>query len=354
MNKKMILGLVCFFLLFPVFGQVEESDESLYTRGLELLVAEDISGAMGLFNRILEEYPDTRFKENILKYKETYEKQVDHSGIVPFYLGWIGTSVYGATDLVSVAGLEGGTFQGGAGLLGLGAGVGTSWLLSDGQNISLEQDLWIEFSELASLVNYTLVMNVIQSYTSFESIDLYAKIRRLGFVGVSIASRLGGYYMFRENLPSPGTVGTMINSYGWSSYYLATILGMLNVDLTEQQNLVTALYIAVPDLAAFGGYLLQDQLNWSLGRNGMIAIGGLGGAIFGGCINLIVTGGNVFGSSQLASGIMMASTLAGHGLGIYLTRNMDKNKQIAALDSNIMLMPAATPEGFGLTGRIVL
>ncbi len=347
------LTVVILFLIICsqtlLFAQYETPWE-IYSRGLELLLDGNKEAAKEIFQNISENYPDTEAAAKALEKIREMEKEVDHSGIIPFYLGTMLTTTFALTTIPIILDTENGILLGSTGILGVGSGFYTAWLLSKEKDLTLGHDIWIEFIEAASLTNFQLFYNVFSGQIAND--DTAEKINMGGMALTALGSRAFTYFSIIDSHPSGGRAFSVANAYAWAQYYTWTTMGLVieskNDDLN---NLMAAL---IPDAAAVGMYFLWENLDWSLQRTGLITVSGAGGGLLGIFLNMIIVESfNSELSDRLKSSVVMAFSLAGKGAGIYFTRNMKSDSHIRGYNkAELFFQPSFSQGAAGFSALI--
>ncbi|MBN2440549.1 MAG: hypothetical protein JXJ04_04370 [Spirochaetales bacterium] len=320
------------FFISPVIWATRESvidnDEwALYTKALELLVDKNEKEALVIFKEFLEKYPESSLKPKVEEYINILENTLDHSSIVLFYITQLLSTTYVAITIPQIFNEDvetNGIVLGLSGIAGVGVGLGSAWLMTKDNNMSLGQNLWIENMMLVTLTNYNLLRLAITDDFLYND-PLYLS----GQLALIEGSRIGTYFLVKDNLPSPGRASFYLWSYVWAHYY--TWLTATGLFKSEDLQLNTTLGLIIPDLLSIGSYFLWDRLHWSFERNGLISISGLGGILVGSCINLILSSFKEVPDQSVIAGVMIASACAGTGLGIFFTSHMKEDTEIASI-----------------------
>ncbi|MEA1912013.1 MAG: hypothetical protein U9N32_10145 [Spirochaetota bacterium] len=349
-----IFILILFTYSLPVFGEdaSEKDSWAMLSIGLELLLNEKTDEAIIVLNEIISEHPFTEAAEKAQEYIELYTNRLDHSGIVSFYLGNMITATWAAYSIPMIMDIEDGILLGTTGIIGVGTGIYTSWLMSRNIDMSLGRDLWIEFIESVAVTNFQYAYSIFGDNIS----DSYVreKINIGGQTVTSLASRGLTYSYIINKDPSAGKVFTVINTYAWSQLYLWVAL--TEIFNSSNDNLNYSLGILVPNLAAYGSYCLWDRAGWSVQRTGIISVSGLGGLLTGIFANMIIAeAGNFSPPGAITSSIILGSSLAGKIIGVYATSKMEPDsKADESLFSSIGFAPFISPNGGGIMMNIHL
>lgn len=350
--KKMTAFLL-FLIIFSqtlVFAQSDTKWE-IYSRGLELLLDGNKEAAIGIFQNLIERYPNTAAAEKAREKIREIESEVDHTGIIPFYLGNMLTTTFALTSIPVILDTENGIILGSTGIAGVGAGFYTAWLMSSERDLTLGHEIWIEFIESASLTNFQLMYNIFSD--SIPNAVTAEKINMGGMALTALGSRTLTYFSVIDSLPSSGKAFTVANAYAWAQYYTWTTMGLILESQNEEMNNLMALLI--PDAAAVGTYFLWDNLDWSLERVGLISVGGAGGGFLGIFLNMIIIESfNSELSDRVKASIVMGFSLAGKFAGIYFTRNMKSESLKKGYNkAELFFQPTITPEAAGFSAMIL-
>jgi hypothetical protein len=342
----LIVSLILIFLNSPVFGQ-DSRDKVAWEKlalGLELIIEEKTDEAILVMKEIVLAYPDTEASAKAREYIDLYANKLDRSGIISFYLGNMLTATWVAFSIPMILDLEEGYVQPIAGIVGVGSGIYTSWLMSRNIDMSLGKDLWIEFIEAASVTNFQYAYFIFGDYISDNGTR--EKINAGGQSITSLASRGLTYNYILDKDPSAGKVFTVINSYAWSQYYLWVSLSEIFNSNNEKLNY--SLGMLVPDLAALGTYFLWDRVGWSIQRTGIISVSGLAGLLTGVFVNMIINEAGLDPSNALTSSIILTSSLAGKVIGAFATSGMEADaKADKSLFESLSFMPVVSQHGTG-------
>lgn len=330
-----------------IFGnETNEKDSwAKFSLGLELLINEKTEEAMIVMEEIISDYPSTDAAEKAEEYIEIYTNRLDRSGIISFYLGNMVTTTWAAFSIPLILDVEDGILLGTAGIIGVGTGIYTSWLMSRNIDMSLGRDLWIEFIESASVINFQYAYSIFGK--NITNLTIREKINIGGQTVTSLVSRGLTYKYITDYKPSAGRIFTVINTYAWSQYYLW--IALTEIFNSDNDNLNYGLGILVPDLAAIGSYYLWNKAGWSVQRTGIISVSGLGGLLTGIFANMIIAEvGSSSPSGTLTSSIILASSLAGKIIGACATSKMQPDiKAKKSLFANINFAPLISQNGTG-------
>ncbi len=347
-KSKIFLIFILITISAPsVFGLDSKENDSWekLTLSLELLVENKSEEAILIMNSIIIDYPETAAANKAKEYIEKITLKLDRSGIISFYLGNMITSTWAAYSIPMILDIENGIILGTTGIIGVGAGVYTSWLMSRNIDMSLGRDLWIEFIESASVTNFQYAYSIFGDNITDSSIR--EKINIGGQAVTSLVSRALTYNYITDKDPSAGRAFTVINAYAWSQYYLW--ISLSEIFNSTNENINYGLGILIPDLTALGSYYLWEKAGWSVQRTGIISVSGLGGLLTGIFANMIIAeAGNFNPSSTMTSSIILGSSLAGKIIGIYATTNMEPDsKADKSLFTNINFAPLVSQNGTG-------
>ena len=332
----------------PIFGDdaSEKDSWAMLSIGLELLLDKKTEEAIIVLKEVMSEYPSTDAAEKAEEYIEIYTDRLDRSGIVSFYLGNMITATWAASSIPMILDIENGIVLGTTGIIGVGTGIYTSWLMSRNIDMSLGRDLWIEFIESVAVTNFQYAYSIFGE--NITDSNVREKINIGGQTITSLTSRGLTYNYILDKDPSAGRVFTVINTYAWSQYYLWVSLS--EIFRSTNDNLNFSLGILVPDLAALGSYYLWEKAGWSVQRTGIISVSGIGGLLTGIFANMIIAeAGNFSPSGTFTSSIILGSSLAGKIIGVYATSNMNPDvKADKSLFANINLVPIVSQNRTGV------
>jgi len=347
--SALIILLIHMLFSLSILAEETSADASWekYALGLELMVQGKKPEGLKILESVVAEYPGTKAAQRAEKYLDTYGHRPVRSGIVTFYLGNLATTTWAAYTLPLIMGWEDNDLvMGTVGLIGVGSGIYSSWLMTRDRDMSLGQDLWIEFIEAAAVTNFqysymVLGKNILDS-------SLREKINIGGQTVLSLTSRGLSYAYLLDRRPSQGRIFTVINAYAWSQYYLwvslSEIFGSTNDDLNN------TLAVLVPDLAAVGTYYLWEKADWSIQKAGIVSVSGLGGMLTG--IFTVMLISEIFDftpNSAFNSSLILGFSLTGKVLAAWATSGMEPD---SAAEQNkpvrISFNPVLGPKGTGL------
>jgi len=336
-----VLLLILTIVTIPVFGD-ETSEKDAWEQfaiGLELHIDKKTDKALQVMENIVLEYPNTEASEKAKEYIENNKSKLDRTGIISFYLGNMLTTTWAAFSLPMILDLDDGYVPPIAGIIGVGSGIYTSWLMSKNIDLSLGQDLWIEFIEAVSITNFQYAYSIIDEYiTDFE---LRGKINIGGQTATTLTSRGLTYSYVKDKNPSAGKIFTVMNTYAWSQYYLWLTLS--EIFYSQNDNLNYSLAILIPDLAAAGSYFLWDKAGWSMQRTGIISVSGIAGMLTGIFVDMILNEAGINPSDAVSSSIVMSGSI-----GAYVTSAMEPDvKADKSLFSNMSFTPIVNKDGTG-------
>ena len=338
--------LPCVLAILSVAHGSAFADEAteLYVAALESLVDGDETEAVRALQELVEGYPESPYVDRALELLSQYAGKLDHSGIVSFYLGNLASAVAIAELVPAILDVNDPIVAGGAGIVGLGGGLWSAWLMTRDNNMTWGQDLWIEFSEAAAITNLQFFFGLIDLDSLLP--DYANKISLASQVVTVAASRAAAYFLVRNALPSEAKAGFVVQAYLWGHYYLwMTLLGIVQSEYGQINSLLGML---VPDLIAVGSYFLWDELDWSFARTGLVSVSGLGGVLLGGFVNLILSGLVNIEAPEVAAGILMGTALAGTAIGTYITSGMEPESEERYKTLGFYVAPQAATGGFEL------
>ena len=353
-NKIVLLSspICVFFILsalfsYPVFA--DEVTEALawekYALSLELLLQDKTDEGRQLLQELVSAYPDTEAAAKAREYLVNHPARPERSGIVTFYLGNLLTTTWAVSSLPLILEKDSDLVMGTAGLIGVGTGIYTSWLMTRGRDMDLGQDLWIEFIESAAVTNFQYAYNAFGE--AVEDDDLREKINIGGQTLTSLTSRGLTYWNVLDKKPSSGRIFTVINTYAWTQYYLW--ISLSEIFGSENTTLNNSLALVIPDMAAAGSYYLWEKAGWSLQRAGIISVSGVGGMLTGIFSDMIISELFKFEpTSALTNSIILSSSFIGKVLGALATSGMENDWEAdREPDTLISLAPLIRPEGTG-------
>lgn len=345
--KFFFIFVMIFISALSVYGIENENRDAWekLSHGLELLLENKTDEALVVMNGIINNYPDTPAAEKANEYIEKINSKLDRSGIVSFYLGNMITATWAAYSIPMILDIENGIILGTTGIIGVGTGIYTSWLMSRNIDMSLGRDLWIEFIESVAVSNFQYAYSIFGKNISDSNVRENINIG--GQAATSLASRGLTYKYITDKEPSAGRVFTVINTYAWSQYYLWVSLS--EIFNSTNDNLNYGLGILIPDLAAYGSYYLWEKAGWSVQRTGIISVSGLGGLLTGIFATMIIAeAGNFSPPGAMNSSIILGSSLAGKIIGAYATSKMEPDaKADKSLFTNINFAPLVSQYGTG-------
>ena len=201
LKSLLILLLIFPTIMLPVFGDnTEEKDAwERYALGLELLIDEKTDEGLLVLEEVISDYPNTAASNKAKEYVEKYSTRLDRSGIVSFYLGTMISTTWAVYSIPMILDIEDGIVMGSAGIIGVGSGIYTAWLMSRNIDMSLGRDLWIEFIESAAVTNFQYAYLIFGDYITDSNVK--EKINIGGQSVTSLASR-GLTYKYIESVPN--------------------------------------------------------------------------------------------------------------------------------------------------------
>ena len=352
--KLLAAIFIILFITYPVFGDENREKDAweMFALGLELIIDEQTDEAIVLMERLISDYPGTDASVKAKECVEIYAGRFDRSGIVSFYLGNMITATWAVSSIPMILDIEDGIVLGTTGIIGVGTGIYTSWLMSRNIDMSLGRDLWIEFIESLAVANFQYAYSIFGD--NIADSNIREKINIGGQAFTSLASRGLAYNYVTDKDPSAGRAFTVINAYAWSQLYLWVSLS--EIINSENDKLNYSFGILVPDLAAVGTYYLWDRAGWSVQRMGIISVSGLGGLLTGIFANMIIAeAGNFNPTSAATSSLILSSSLAGKIIGVYATSKMEPDsKADESLFSSVSFAPFISPSGGGIMMNIHL
>ena len=347
-----LITLLAFFSC-PIGASPISADEEAHARawekyalGLELIVQGKTEEGRRMLEEVVYNYPNTKAAAKAQKYLEEHSTRFDRSGIVSFYLGNMLTTTWAASSLPLLLENDSELMIGTAGLLGVGSGIYTSWLMTRGRDMSLGQDLWIEFIEAASVINFQYAWNALGDVVQNDKIG--GKINIGGQTLTSLTSRGMTYWNILGKSPSSGRVFTVINAYAWSQFYYW--IAMYEIIGSKNTTLNNSLAVVIPDLIAVSSYYLWEKVDWSLQRAGIISVSGVGGMLTGIFSNMVISElFNFEPGSELTNSLILGCSFAGQVLGVMATSGMEKDSRADPEPNTLVsLIPMVKPEGPGV------
>jgi hypothetical protein len=346
-NFLTLIAVLILVLPFPVFGTNNSETESWekLSLGLELIIDNKPDDAIIVFKDLIYNYPNTPAAEKAKEYIDDLTGKLDRSGIISFYLGNMITTTWSAYTIPMILDIENGIVLGTTGIIGVGTGIYTSWLMSRNIDMSLGRDLWIEFIESAAVTNFEYAYSIFGDYITDNHIR--EKINIGGLAVTSLTSRALTYNYVLDKDPSAGRAFTVLNTFAWSQYYLWVSLSEIFNSNNEKLNF--GLGILVPDLAALGSYYLWERAGWSVQRTGIISVSGIGGLLTGIFTTMIIAeAGNFDPPGALNSSIILGCSLGGKIIGAYATSKMESDEKAGkSLFTNINFAPLVSQYGTG-------
>ncbi len=289
-------------------------DTALYVRALELAVGGDTIAAEAALRELLEKFPASVYAERAETYLAAWGSRLDRSGIVPFSVLNLVTATALTVTIPLAFQVENGLVLSLSGLAGVGAGLGGSWLLSRGIDLSMGQELWLDVSQAVSLLDYLFVYLIVSD-------TLASEVQRFVPLGAALTATLArglAYAAVGRGGPLPAGRPSFIGiSYATAFGY--TMLTLRGVVHGMNDDWFRGLMIGVPTAAAVGSYFLWDALDWKAARSGFMALGSLGGALAGFFVSGILDYAVGGLDSRVTSGIVLAGAVAGQATAIALT-----------------------------------
>ncbi|MFP4365276.1 MAG: hypothetical protein ACLFR1_15540 [Spirochaetia bacterium] len=351
MKNSFFLFLFLIIAISIGYG-IEASDEEweLYTEGLEHLIDGDTQKAIETFEEFIETYPESDLRHRVELYLEELETSLDHSGIVTFYLGNLGTAAHTITTTFVILEVTDGLAYGAAGIAGIAGGIGSAYLMTQNNDMSFARDLWIEGMQAIAITSYEF------AYLAFidqliTDPDVSFKVNLAGSLAAGLSARAVSYLATQDRNLNAGRPALVLTAYSWTQAYLwLTLTGIMQSDFWELNH---TLALTLPVGAAAGSYFLWDNLNWSASRTGFMTVGGLAGMLTGVFSNLIIGTFTGSTSSQLSTGVILGGGLIGQGLTYYLTQGMEPAvERDDPQDLSFSVYPAVTPDSFGFQASL--
>jgi hypothetical protein len=325
MKKNCFIVILLFFLISPLCAM---DDISLYINGLESIIQEKSPQAKASFNELIEQHPNSEFRFKANDFLYDLNNEVEKGGTVPFYLANLATLSYTSFKILDIFDVEQDSLTIGlSGLMGVGLGITSSYLLSKDHPISPELYSRIITNQTVSMGNLLYLQGILHNFDLFSDYDAEKKILLSSQLLTLNSSMFLSYFGLRDKELQKGKGFFSLQSYAWANYYY-----WLGTFLFDVENSTTNLIIGmtITDLAYFSSLPIWNKLEWSSTRSGLVSVGGIGGALIGLFTNLIIEEFVPLNQKTIVS-VIMGTSLAGKILATYFTRNLDsnKNKQIA-------------------------
>jgi len=332
LKKRLFIVLILFIVTSSLYAN---NDVSLYINGLESIIQEKDEEAIASFEQLVDLYPKSKYQIKGSDYLFSLNNTKDNSGIVPFYLNNIGTLTYTAFGLANLLELPSDSLSIGlTGLTGVGAGIGVSSQLSKEYEITSELYSRLATNQTVTMGNYLYLLGILYEEEILGYGQYDDKITQASQLAALNGSFYLSYFGLRNKELEKGKGFFGFQSYAWGNYYYWLTALMLQMEFNTTDLL---LGIGISNLAYFGSQPLWDTIKWSGTRSGLVSVGGLGGALVG-VFSYLILDNFVDLEVEVATGIIMGSTLAGQIYATYLTRNIDKNKELNVASSN-QIMP---------------
>jgi len=284
-------------------------------------------GEIGIAERYLNElkksYPNTK----AALYSRTF-KPLDHSGRVEFIVFSTAFAIYNGITLPLMFKSNNTTVMG-VSILGFtGLGLVSSLLGTRELSINTSHTRLVETSTLWGIWNFAAIGLMLE--LNFEdTLKLIAVGGALGFGAGFVAGR---YLPLKE-----GKV-TFASSTGiWAAAYTGLVLGILEdngVSLSTTGVLLPLLLAS--DLGLVLGAIIHPKFRFSRSRTLLVNLSGVVGGLVGLGVLLIAGLDNIKMTPVLAT--IGGTSLAGLGLGIFLTRHMKKSSKAPIVASNGSLL----------------
>jgi len=336
------------------------ADASLYAELLESLLAWDFAKAEADRQSLELRWPGSPYAIKAEAMMARYGPRRDTSGIVPFYIGNLGTgtalSAIIPSSLIGVPisdqAVNGVLYLGGA-----AAGLGTAWLMSNEGDFSLAKEIWIESIAASAAGTWFFLydswipqtFDPLAPYDPAAPLSVRDRVESLGLAAALVAGRAGTWAFLRDAHPSLGRAAFASQASAWALFYSFVLMqGILEV---QDYKVVSTTTVGAADSALALGALGWDSLGWSAYRSGLVSVGGIAGSLFAAGINMIASGINPSIDSRVVSALMGGGALAGQAVAIGLTKGMEaESAGTARLGLHAYPVIASGAPGFRIEG----
>ena len=340
------LGLV---VVVPAAAEYR-SAEDIYIEALELILEDRTSAAIEKFDLLQEQHPESEYAKRAERWITDFSMRRDTSGLVGFYIGNLITGTYITIGLPLVFDM-GPVATGASGLAGVGGSLYLSHLITRDRDLSLGTQLATNSIQTTSFMSYIWSYRLLQKL-GINTMDneLDDRIFWMGSMATAVGSRIMGYRWSQDKDLPAGKPALYLTTYAWSNLYLSlAMFGVLSMDMSIVSD---ALYLTIPTAAAIGAAYHWDKLGWSATRTGMLSIGGAGGMLVGGFVNLILS------PLDLPSEFVASSLIAFSALGQFTaargTRNFEPDPMWDRNRTAMQILPTARITESGLQPGIML
>jgi hypothetical protein len=136
-------------------------DTALYVLALELALGGDTTAAAASMRELLERFPASGYAERAGVYLEAWGSRLDRSGVVPFSIANLLTATAVGVSIPLAFAVDNSLTLSLSGLAGVGLGLGGSYLLGRGVDLSWGQELWMEVAQTVSLADYVFAWLIV-------------------------------------------------------------------------------------------------------------------------------------------------------------------------------------------------
>ncbi|HUX41990.1 MAG TPA: hypothetical protein VMV83_12560 [Rectinemataceae bacterium] len=314
-------------------------DAVLYAHLLESLLAGDFAKAEADRRALEVRWPGSPYTVKAVTMIARYGPRRDTSGIVPFYIGNLGTGT--ALSAIIPSSLIGVpiTDQAVNGVLYLGgaaAGLGTAWLMSREGDFSLAKEIWIESLAASAAGTWFFLYDAwvpstfdpTAPYDPAAALSIRDRVEMLGLAAALLGGRAGTWAALRDAHPSLGRAAFASQASAWSLFYSFVIMGgILEV---QDPKVFSTTIVGAADAGLALGALGWDKLGWSAYRSGLVSVGGIAGFLFAAGVNMIASGIYPNLDGRVASAMMATGALGGQAVAIGLTSGMEPEAPAAA------------------------
>lgn len=292
-------------------------DTALYVRALELAIGGNATAAAAALRELLERFPASGYAERAGIYLEAWGSRLDRSGAVPFSIANLLTATAVGVSIPLAFEVDNSLTLSLSGLAGVGLGLGGSYLLGRGVELSWGQELWMEVAQAVSLADYVFAYLI-----AGDTLD--PDLQRFVLLGGTLTAAIArgiAYAVVGRDGPLSSARPAFV-AIGYATAFAYTLLTLRGIVHGADADLVNGLMIGLPTAAAVGSYFLWHGLEWKASRSGFMALGSLGGALAGFFVSGIIdyAAGGI--DSRLTSGIVLAGAVAGQAAAIALTARM--------------------------------
>jgi hypothetical protein len=320
------------------------ADASLFIGALEKLVAGDIAPAVADLDALVERYPDSAYTPRARELAAEYRSRQNIGGIVPFYLGSIAASLSLVTGAQNALLISDPVAYGASGLIGVGAGLGLSYLATAAAPMPGGREIFIENATfIPGWIAGALTLGVLGPYIP----DQY---KQLLISGASTAGRIGGYFASDGWSPEAGRYALSLTTFGWSAFYVFLAVNVIME--IQDPNVASIGQATVPAGLALLSGRLWDRLSWRADRVGLVTVGGLAGLLGGVFTNMIISGFLPEAPFALPGAVMLATSLAGQAVAVWATAGWPAESGAPAALAGFSLTPTVAADGWGLLAKV--